>query len=194
MALFGVGLDVEVKRITTNFKMQIAKRGGIGIRSLAVIFRQMDNNGNKKLDIEEFTQALNTYGIFAKVVEIQALMKSFDVDCDGNISYEEFIRGLRAPLTERRSNIVNMAFALMDKDGSGVINGKDVGAMLDCSQMDKQGRSDEECIAEFLNSFDGMKGNNDGQITKGEWTDYYSDLSMSMVDDDYFVKMMESAW
>jgi hypothetical protein len=35
--------------------MQIAKKGGIGLRSLSVIFRQMDNNGNKKLDLEEFT-------------------------------------------------------------------------------------------------------------------------------------------
>ena len=60
--LYGVGLDIEVKRINTQFKMQIQKKGGIGIRSLGVIFRQMDNNGNKKLDLEEFTQALNTFG------------------------------------------------------------------------------------------------------------------------------------
>jgi len=50
MSLFGVGLDVEIKRINTNFKMQIIKRGGIGIHSLGVIFKQMDNNGNKKLN------------------------------------------------------------------------------------------------------------------------------------------------
>jgi Ca2+-binding EF-hand superfamily protein len=29
-------------------------------------------------------------------------MKYYDVDGDGNISYEEFIRGLRDPLTERK--------------------------------------------------------------------------------------------
>lgn len=33
--------------------------------------------------------------IFPKKVELQALMKHYDVDGDGNITYEEFIRGLR---------------------------------------------------------------------------------------------------
>jgi hypothetical protein len=50
MSLFGVGLNIEVKRINTQFKMQIVKKGGIGIRTLGTIFRSMDTNGNKKLD------------------------------------------------------------------------------------------------------------------------------------------------
>jgi hypothetical protein len=37
-------------------------------------------------------------------------MKFYDVDGDGNITYEEFIRGLREPLNERRLNIVEKAF------------------------------------------------------------------------------------
>ena len=39
-----------------------------------------------------------------------------------------------------------------------------------------------------------MRGNNDGTITKEEWNDYYTDLSMSLPSDDYFVAMMESVW
>jgi Ca2+-binding EF-hand superfamily protein len=38
-------------------------------------------------------------------------MKYYDVDGDGNICYEEFIRGLREPLNERRAKIVEKAFA-----------------------------------------------------------------------------------
>ena len=105
-----MGLDIEVKKINNQFKMQIMKRGGIGIRSLGVIFRRMDTNGNKKLDQEEFTQALATFGLFPKVIEVQALMKYYDVDGDGNITYEEFIRGLREPLNERREKMVRKAF------------------------------------------------------------------------------------
>ena len=119
--LYGVGLNIEVGRINNQFKMQIQKRGGIGIRSLGVIFRRMDDNGNKKLDLREFTEALNTYGLFPKVVEVQALMKFYDVDGDGNITYEEFIRGLRDPLTARRKAMVDKAFALIDRNNSGTI-------------------------------------------------------------------------
>lgn len=62
MSLFGVGLDIEVKRINTQFKIQIQKKSGVGIRSLAQIFRKADRNQNKKLDFTEFTQALADFG------------------------------------------------------------------------------------------------------------------------------------
>jgi Ca2+-binding EF-hand superfamily protein len=35
------------------------------------------------------------YRLFPSKVELQALMKFYDVDGDGNITYEEFVRGLR---------------------------------------------------------------------------------------------------
>jgi len=114
--------------------MQIQKRGGLGIRTLGVLFRRMDNNGNKKLDQSEFAEALASYGLFPKVVEIQALMKFYDVDGDGNITYEEFIRGLREPLTERRKVMVDKAFALVDRNGNGSISVADIDAIYDVSQ------------------------------------------------------------
>ena len=59
-------------------------------------------------------------------MELQALMKYYDIDGDGSVSYEEFLRGLRDELTERRQRMVNKAFAIMDKDGSGQLNLADV--------------------------------------------------------------------
>ena len=157
----------------------------------------MDNNGNKKLDQAEFTEALAQYGLFPKVVEIQALMKYYDVDGDGNITYEEFLRGLRDPLTERRKNMVEKAFNLIDRNNNGSIGIADIDAIYDVSQNQdfidgKKTRND--ILEEFLNGFDGMKGNNDGVISKQEWNDYYTDLSMSLPSDEYFVRMMESVW
>lgn len=124
-------------------------------------------------------------------------MKFYDVNCDGNIGYEEFIRGLREPLSQRRSNMVEAAFKLMDKDNSGKLTTADISQVFDVTnnQDFQEGtKTKEEILADFLNSFDGMRGNSDGTITHQEWTDYYTDLSMSVPSDEYFVRMMESVW
>jgi hypothetical protein len=63
-------LDVMVRELNLKFKLAIQQKGGVGIRSLRRIFNQMDFNGNKKLDISEFEQALAAFGIFPKKVEL----------------------------------------------------------------------------------------------------------------------------
>ena len=53
-------------------------------------------------------------------------MKYYDIDGDGNITYEEFLRGLREPLNDRRLKMVQKAFAQMDKDCSGKVTVSDI--------------------------------------------------------------------
>ena len=93
--------------------------------------------------------------------------------------------------------MVDKAFSIMDRDGSGVITVSDIGHIYDvtCHKDFIEGtKTKEEIIGEFLDSFDGLKGNNDGQVTHTEFYDYYTDLSISLPSDDYFVQMMESTW
>lgn len=124
-------------------------------------------------------------------------MKFYDVDGDGNISYDEFLSGLREELSERRVNMVKKAFAVLDTDKSGEIRVNDIDGIYDVSMNPEflEGKkSKTEILAEFLNNFDGARGNNDGVVTWNEFYDYYSDLSMSTPSDEYFVRMMESTW
>lgn len=93
--------------------------------------------------------------------------------------------------------MVMKAFAMMDKDNSGRIDIRDIGSIYDVSFNPDflEGRkSREQILHEFLNNFDGARGNNDGVVTLEEWVDYYTDLSMSTPSDEYFVRMMESTW
>lgn len=157
----------------------------------------MDFNGNKKLDAGEFEQALGSFGIFPKKVELQSLIKFYDINGDGQIGYEEFLSGLRENLTERRLAIVKKAFSILDNSGNGVVTVSDITNVYDVSMNPEflEGKKTKaEILFEFLNNFDGARGNNDGQVTWDEFVDYYTDLSMSSPSDDYFVKMMESSW
>lgn len=85
----------------------------------------------------------------------------------------------------------------MDKDNSGKITVQDIAHIYDVSQnqdfIDGK-KTKEEILTDFLSGFEGAKGNDDGIVTWEEFKDYYSDLSMSLPTDVYFVQMMESVW
>ena len=70
MSLFGVGLDIEVKRIHLNMRLAISKRGGNGIVNLRKIFKNADYTGDGKLNFKEFEEALSEFGLFAKIVDL----------------------------------------------------------------------------------------------------------------------------
>jgi len=135
--------------------------------------------------------------LFPKKVDVQGLMSFYDVNGDGNICYEEFISGLRDPLTDRKKNMVDKAFGIMDKDGSKQIGVNDIAYRYDVSKNAdfKSGAATKEQILQgFLDQFDGLRGNNDGKVAYAEWVDYYTDLAVSTPSDDYFVVMMEQTW
>ncbi len=62
---------------------------------MARAFKTADFNGNKKLDPEEFTEALQFSGLFLPAHEVSALFRKFDRTRDGSIDYDEFLRGIK---------------------------------------------------------------------------------------------------
>lgn len=60
-------------------------------------------------------------------------MKHYDMDGDGNITYEEFLRGLRDDLTPRRAAMVEKAYCMLDRDNCGGITIKDIIGIYDVS-------------------------------------------------------------
>lgn len=60
--LYGVGTDVEVKRINMQLTMQIQKRtDGLSLRNLLSILRSLDATGQGVLDFEQFELGLKKY-------------------------------------------------------------------------------------------------------------------------------------
>ena len=60
--LYGVGTDVEVKRINLQLVMQIQKRNdGLSLRNLLSVLRAQDKDGSGVLDFEAFELGLRKY-------------------------------------------------------------------------------------------------------------------------------------
>lgn len=120
------------------------------------------------------------------------MMKYYDVNGDGYISYEEFISGLRDPLSSRKQKVVDRAFEKLDSQRQGKLKLYDIVEIMDVSSNAEYvagKKSREQLISEFLEAFDGQP-----VITKLDWDNYYIDVAMSVPSDEYFVKLLESAW
>jgi Ca2+-binding EF-hand superfamily protein len=70
-------------------------------------FKIMDDDDSKSLDIYEFTKAIKDYRVDVPESEIQILFNAFDVNRDGTLSYDEFLRSLRGPMNSFRKALVN---------------------------------------------------------------------------------------
>ena len=192
--LFGVGLDIEIKRVCAQLKMQIVKRGGIGMRALAMTLARADLTCCGSLDAEEFEAALASFNLFPTKKELQAFFKAFG--SDGRISYEKFCDAMREPMSTRRRAIVDLCFEKVDTNVNGWLSVEELCSAYDvsCNQDAIEGKlTKEQIVQQFLEAFS-IRGEAVTQVTRDMWTDYYTDLSMTVVEDNYFVAMLESIW
>ncbi len=86
----------------------------------------MDDNNSRSLDMYEFNKAMSDYMLGFSPEEIKALFNYFDVDRNGTLCYDEFIRGIRGPMTPFRKKIVAQAYNKLDRDGNGFIEINDI--------------------------------------------------------------------
>ena len=131
--------------------------------------------------------------LFPKKVELQQLIKYYDTNGDGSISYDEFLGGLRDPLTSRKAAIVERAFRSFDRDNTGALAIKDLVKAFNPSSYPEVAsgkKSQEQAWNEFILSFEGKNS----LITKEEWFGYYTDLAMGIPNDEYFARHIESTW
>lgn len=109
-----------------KIRKELLRRGGHGIRGLGIVFRRMDNNGDRHLDRYEFEWGLRENGHVLSPMDLDRLFRYFDRNRDGRVSYDEFLRGLRGDLNEKRRELVHMAYAKLDRTGDGIVNIEDM--------------------------------------------------------------------
>lgn len=109
------------------------QRSANGLRGLRIMFRAMDRNGNGSLDPVEFKYAMRDYGVDLSELEITQIVKNFDTNKDGKLSFDEFMRAIRGDMNARRTDMVHQAYKVLDKDGSGQVTIKDIEIAYDVS-------------------------------------------------------------
>ena len=162
----------------------------------------MDDDNSKSLDRNEFRKAIKDFKIEIPDDFIDTVFTAFDLNRDGTIDYDEFLRIIRGDLNSNRLGLVKKAFKKLDKDGSGVVDLDDIRDVYNATRHPDviSGRkTEEQVLLEFLETFETHhniqnNGRSDGQVTLDEFIEYYNNVSMSVEDDRYFELMMTNAW
>lgn len=179
------------------------QRGARGIIGLRRVFKIIDDNGNGQLDIYEFQKALKDYRVQVTQEESMVLFNAFDINRDGNISYDEFLRTVVGQMNQNRVALVRKAFSKLDRNQNGVVELEDMKGIYNAKfhpDVKLGKKTEEEVLIEFLDTFEmhysllhpGSRG--DKMITFDEFVEYYNNVSMSIEDDRYFELMMTNAW
>ncbi|CAM9198687.1 calcyphosin-like protein [Lampetra fluviatilis] len=179
-----------------KLRLQCLSRGSAGIKGLGRVFRIMDDDGNRSLDLKEFTKGLTDYGLQVERSQVQELFTKFDIDRNGTIDFNEFLMALRPPMSTARKEIVGQAFRKLDRTGDGVVTVEDLQGVYNAKHHPKfqNGEwSEEQVFRSFLDNFDSPY-DKDGKITAEEFLNYYSGVSASVDTDVYFIVMMKNAW
>ena len=118
--------EVEVEVFKSKIIELCKKRSANGLRGIRRMFKAMDRNRNNSLSPVEFKYAMRDYGLQLSEIEVTQIVKHFDSNKDGQISFDEFLRAIRGDLNDRRRDMVHQAYRVLDKDGSGQVTIDDI--------------------------------------------------------------------
>lgn len=156
----------------------------------------MDDNGNGQLEIDDFRWGLIDYGISIEIEEASLLLKAFDKDGNGTVSFDEFLCVLKGDINPFREQLIHRAYdEKLDVNHDGQVTLEDISKIYDATQHPDvvQGKkTEEEVFLEFMKKWDTQE--QDGIVTFDEFMDYFKDVSASIDRDDYFELMMKQAW
>jgi len=163
----------------------------------------MDDDNSKTLSRAEFEKACRDFKTEMSSEDVGVIFYAFDLNRDGYIQYDEFLRVIRGEMNDYRRSITVRAFQKLDKNSDGTIEVQDLIGVYNPSKHPSviEGRkTPEQVLGEFLETFETHHnqmyngGHNDQRVTEEEFIEYYTNISASIDDDMYFAQMMNSSW
>lgn len=90
----------SVKAILEIFRKKILQRGAKGVIGMQRIFKIMDDDNSGSLSKQEFEKACRDFKVEIPLEDVTTLFHAFDINRDGTIQYDEFVRVIRGDLSD----------------------------------------------------------------------------------------------
>lgn len=157
-------------------------------------FRLIDTDKNDWLSKQDFADGI--FKISGHEISHETCESIFDnIDKNNNkrLTYQEFVRSLHKEMNPSRFETVNQIFNTIDRNKTGTFTASD----LDYSKHPDvlEGKTTAQAVSNNYIKIILGKNNKDNKnvITRNEFINYYTDLSMSISSDEYFITIVNNA-
>lgn len=106
-------ISANLKKATLIYLASKLPEGDLD--ELRRLFIAVDNNGDGKITIDEFGEALQKYGLNFSNEEVKELMAKVDTNNNGFIDYTEFLAGCMKSKIYLKEDYLKSAFQYFDK-------------------------------------------------------------------------------
>ena len=185
--------------LLTLFQHKININNGMTYYTLASKLKSKEDKLRKTITFQDFQNSILETNINIDTNSIFDFYNSLDL-CDLNvISTDEILRIIRGNLSEERKNIIIDAFVKIDFNRKGFTEITYLKSIYNSSQHPevKMGRKTEnEIFGEFVYTFDIFINYKEktSQCSFEDFIEYYSGISASIENNQYFNDMIEGVW
>ena len=116
----------NIDDLVEDLRNKLQQRGVRGIFSLGRLFRNIDDDGSRSINLQEFSKVCNEFRMDYEKKDVQAVFNYIDINHNGEIDYDEFLRMIRGQMNDFRRKYVQQAFNKLDRNGNGVVNLDDI--------------------------------------------------------------------
>ena len=192
-------LKYYFKYILQLFQSKINTNNGITYYTLISKMKNKQDYFNKTISFENFKTSLQESNIFIRNNIIQYFYSFIDKNGQNNISTEEILSKIRGKLNERRKFKIIEKFTKIDIDKKGYSEISLIKSLFNPNlhpEVKSGKRNESDILNEFIFTFDSYINYKDriSQISLEDFIEYYSGISASIADDDYFIDIMNGVW
>ena len=182
----------------------LISRGSKSIFNFQRMLSIYDRNHSGQISPDDFTTIFQTYNLDFSSSDIQNIFQQFDTNQTGSINYDLLMNNLIGQMNERRRLSVQKVFDNFNKNEQGEVLLSEIKQKYNSGRHPEvvRGRKRrEEEFGEFLDKLEIFREYNDNlkmsystTMNFNEFLRFYSEISMSIKDDNLFDNILYNCW
>ena len=193
--------DSYFKKLLLLLQSKINKDNGVTYYTFAQKIKLHENKNDNTITLNSFYSTLRDINISFRLNDLTDLFNYLEKTNSNNNSVltENILKLIRGNLNQKRKNLIEYSFSLIDKDKLGRVAIDIIKNVYNCKLHPDVYiglKQEEEILKEFYYTFDIYCSiyNVKEYINSNQFLEYYSGISPSIVDDNYFEDILNGVW